>query len=64
MTIQEDDFPPEVYYLVGSKEADPGNGRISHQSPIGKALMGKKVGDTVAVETPGGVIHFKVTHIE
>jgi len=64
VTIQEDDFPPEVYYLVGSKEADPGNGRISHQSPIGKALMGKKVGDTVAVETPGGVIQFKVTHIE
>jgi transcription elongation factor GreA len=64
VTIQEEDFPPEVYYMVGSKEADPGNGRISHKSPIGKALMGKKVGDTVAVETPGGVIHFKITDIE
>jgi transcription elongation factor GreA len=64
VTIQEEDFPPEVYYLVGSKEADPGNGRISHQSPIGSALMGKKVGETVDVETPGGVIHFKITKIE
>jgi transcription elongation factor GreA len=64
VTIQEEDVPPEVYYLVGSKEADPGNGRISHQSPIGKALMGKKVGDSVAVETPGGVIHFTITNIE
>jgi transcription elongation factor GreA len=64
VTIQENDFPPEVYYLVGSKEADPTNGRISNESPIGKALMGKKVGDTVPVETPGGVIHFKITNIE
>jgi transcription elongation factor GreA len=64
VTIQEEEFPPEVYYLVGSKEADPANGRISHQSPIGKALMGKKVGDIVDVETPGGVIHFKITEIK
>lgn len=64
ITIQEEEYPPEVYYLVGSKEADPGNGRISNESPIGKALMGKRVGDTVPVETPGGVINFKITHIE
>ena len=64
VTIQEADFPPEVYYLVGSKEADPGNGRISNASPIGKAIMGKKVGDLVDVETPGGVIKFKVIKIE
>jgi transcription elongation factor GreA len=64
VTIQEEDYPPEVYYLVGSKEADPGNGRISNASPIGKAILGKKVGDTVDVETPGGVIQFKVVKIE
>jgi transcription elongation factor GreA len=64
VTIQEDDYPPEVYYLVGSKEADPGNGRISNASPIGKAIMGRKVGDTVDVETPGGVIQFRIIKIE
>ncbi|HBX68908.1 MAG TPA: transcription elongation factor GreA [Chloroflexi bacterium] len=64
VTIQEDDFPPEVYYLVGTTEADPTNGRISNESPIGKALMGKRVGDIVPVQTPGGVINFKITNIE
>ena len=64
VTIQEDDYPPEVYFLVGSKEADPGNGRISNASPIGKAIMGKKVGATVDVETPGGVVQFKIIKIE
>lgn len=64
VTIQEDDFPPEIYFLVGSKEADPGNGRISNASPIGRAIMGQKVGDTVDVETPGGVIQFKIIKIE
>jgi len=64
VTIQESDYPTEVYYVVGSKEADPGNGRISNESPIGKALMGKSVGDLVDVETPGGVIQFKIVNIE
>ena len=64
VTIQEEDYPPEVYYIVGSKEADPANGRISNESPIGKALMGKRVGDVVPVETPGGVIKFKIQKIE
>ncbi len=64
VTIQEEDYPPEIYYIVGSKEADPANGRISNESPIGKALMGKRVGDVVPVETPGGVIHFRITKIE
>lgn len=64
VTIQEEDFPPEVYYLVGSKEADPGNGRISNASPIGEAIIGKKVGDTVDVDTPGGLIQFKIIKID
>ena len=64
VTIQEGDYPTEVYYMVGSKEADPSNGRISNESPIGKALMGKRVGDLVDVKTPGGVIQFKIVNIE
>jgi transcription elongation factor GreA len=44
----------EVYTIVGSKEADPANGRISNESPMGKALLGKAVGDVVKVATPGG----------
>ncbi len=64
VTIQEDDSPEEMYHLVGSQEADPGNGRISNESPIGRALLGKKIGATVQVETPGGKINFKILRIE
>ena len=64
ITVQEEDYPPEIYYMVGSKEADPPNGRISNQSPIGQALLGKKTGDKVAVETPGGTIYLKILEIE
>jgi transcription elongation factor GreA len=64
VTVQEDDFDPETYFLVGPKEADPKNGRISHLSPIGSALMGHRVGEAVLVETPGGKINFKILKIE
>ncbi|WP_322805609.1 transcription elongation factor GreA [Thermanaerothrix sp.] len=64
VTVQEGNFPPETYHLVGPKEADPLNGRISHESPIGKALLGKKVGDEVIAETPGGTIRLKILKIE
>ena len=64
VTIQEDDFPEESYLLVGATEADPTKGKISHESPIGKALMGHKVGEIVEVETPGGTIKFKILKIE
>ena len=64
VTIQEEDFDPESYHLVGPTEADPRKGRISHESPIGNALMGKKVGDTAEAETPGGKIKFKILKIE
>src|SRR5687768_5941306 len=43
VTIQEQDGPPETYHLVGPTEADPRSGKISHESPIGRALMDKKV---------------------
>lgn len=52
ITIKEDNYPPEVYILVGSKEANPSEGKISNESPIGKALIGHKVGDVVRVELP------------
>jgi len=64
VTIQEGDFEPEVFQLVGPKEADPRKGRISHESPIGRALLGKRVGDLVIAETPNGKIQFKILKIE
>ena len=64
VTIQEGEYPPETYHLVGPKEADPRKGKISHESPIGKALIGHRVGDTVTAETPGGAIQLKIVKIE
>jgi transcription elongation factor GreA len=64
VTIQEEDYPPDIYQLVGAKEADPGNGRISNESPIGQALLGKRVGDLVTAKTPNGSIQFKILKIE
>ena len=55
---------PETYQIVGSVEADPANGRISNESPIGKALLNHRVGDEVAVSTPGGILHFQIVNIE
>ena len=64
VTVQEEDFDPETYYLVGAKEADPRNGKISNESPIGSALMDHKVGDIVEAETPGGKLKIKILKIE
>jgi len=64
VTVQEDNLSPETYYLVGAKEADPRNGKISNESPIGKALMDHRAGDVVEAETPGGKIRFKILKIE
>ena len=63
VTIQEEGFDPESYHLVGPTEADPRKGKISHESPIGRALMDKKVGDVAEAETPGGKIKFKIIKI-
>jgi len=54
----------EEFYLVGEWEADPMQKKISHESPLGKALMGKKVGEKVEVEAPAGKILYKILHIE
>jgi transcription elongation factor GreA len=64
VTIQEEDYPAETYHVVGPKEADPRNGRISHESPIGRALMDHRVGETVKVETPAGQARFKILNLE
>jgi transcription elongation factor GreA len=53
----------EHYTIVGSAEADPLAGRISNESPIGRALLGHKLNDVVQVQTPGGTTKFKITHI-
>jgi transcription elongation factor GreA len=63
VTIQEGKFPPETYHVVGAKEADPRNGRISNESPIGQALLDHKVGDVVEAETPQGKIKLKIVKI-
>jgi transcription elongation factor GreA len=53
----------EEFLLVGEWEADPMNKKISHESPLGKALLGKKVGEIVEVEAPAGKIKYKVLEI-
>lgn len=63
VTIQEEDFEPETYRIVGAAEADPGEGAISNESPLGAALLGKKPGQKVKVETPSGMLEFKIKSI-
>jgi len=64
VTVQEDNFSPETYYIVGAKEADSRNSKISNESPIGSALMDHRVGDVVEADTPGGKIRFKILKVE
>jgi len=64
VTIQEADFDPETFYVVGAKEADPRHGRISNESPIGSALINHKVGDVIEADTPGGKIRLKILKVE
>jgi transcription elongation factor GreA len=64
VTIIDKEFgDEEVYTIVGSSEAAPGEGKISNESPIGSALMGKRVGDVVTVTTPGGEVAFEISNI-
>ena len=64
VTVVEDGWDPETYTIVGSAEADPGGGRISNESPLGKALLGHKIGDQVSFETPGGSVEVEILRIE
>lgn len=63
--VLEDGYPDhETFQLVGSAEADPAKGKISNESPLGKELLGKRVGDTVRVTAPGGQTVFKIISME
>lgn len=53
-----------IYHIVGSAEADPSNYKISNESPVGMAVLGKKKGSIVEVTTPGGVIKYKILAIQ
>ena len=62
--LYDEEFDEELEYtIVGSLECDPNKGLISNESPIGKAIMGKKVGEKVEIETPSGIIVMKVLSI-
>lgn len=65
VTLAEQGFEDEeeTYHIVGVHEADPANGRISNESPIGKALLGAKKGQTVTVDAPAGQMRFIVKSI-
>ena len=64
VTVQEEGFDPETYFMVGAKEADPRHGKISNESPICSALLNHKVGDVVTADTPGGKLKFKILKVE
>lgn len=53
----------ETFTIVGSEEADPLSGKISNESPLGRAFLGKKAGDTVEVKTPGGSANYRLLRI-
>ncbi|MBC7316090.1 MAG: GreA/GreB family elongation factor, partial [Chloroflexi bacterium] len=63
VTIVEDGGAPETYQIVGVAEADPAAGRISYESPLGKALMGRRVGEVVEAMTPGGILRFRIVSL-
>ena len=63
--VLDKEFDEEVEYeIVGSQEADPMNGLISEDSPFGRALLGKTVGDEVEVEAPAGTLYYKILSVE
>jgi len=64
VTVVEEGYDDqETYHIVGPLEADPAKGKISHESPLGEALMGRKVGDKVKVQAPVGEIEFRIVEI-
>ncbi len=63
VTIKEGNFEAETFTIVGAAEANPREGKISNESPIGKSILGHKIGDTVKVETPGGTYNVKIIKV-
>ena len=64
VTVRHQDGNEENYTIVGSVEVDPSEGKISNESPVGKALLGKRVGDEVEVTVPAGVLKLTITEIK
>lgn len=64
VTIQEEGSDPEMYTIVGAAEANPGLGRISNESPLGKALLNRKVKDSVQVDAPAGSFTVQILKVE
>ncbi len=64
VAIQEGNNQPEQYVIVGAAEANPKEGRISNQSPLGQALLGRKTGDEIRVSAPAGVLTFRVLSVK
>lgn len=64
VTIKEQGFDPETYTIVGAAEANPREGKISNESPIGKAILGHRAGEEVLVETPGGTFKVKIVKVQ
>lgn len=64
VTIQEEGGPAEVYSIVGAAESDPAHGKISNESPLGKALINRKAGETVSVEAPAGAFSITILKVE
>lgn len=62
--VELPDEEKETYTIVGKDEADPFAGKISNESPFAQALLGRKIGDTAVIETPGGEINVKITEIK
>jgi transcription elongation factor GreA len=63
VTVKAKGGKSQKYQLVGPAEADPSAGRISHQSPVGRALLGKKRGEKVKIQAPGGELEMTVTKV-
>ncbi len=63
VVVSIDGREPETFHIVGMKEADPRQRKISHESPIGNAIIGKRVGELAEAETPGGKLKVKVLEI-
>ena len=63
LSLKSTDGKPKTYNVVGTVEADPSEGKISDESPIGQALLGKKVGESVDIVTPVETISYKVVSI-
>ncbi len=62
--VHDYDFDEDVdYQIVGASEADPFNGKLSDESPVGMALLGHAIGDVVEVETPNGEVKFEILEI-